>query len=115
MRSSHATLGGVPLTSEDASYVEFGEDPNNIEFVTLDLPTQTGRITSLVPLNLYSRVEERFDVVLRFNQPVNASSTNVSDDRIRFVVLEAGIRQLRVGVARDAWSIRIHVGDRLSR
>jgi len=80
-------LGGVPLTSTDSSYIEFGGDPNNREYVALSLVTQTGRIQSQVPLNLYSRIDEQFAVVLRFNQPINPSASNVSSNRIRFEFL----------------------------
>lgn len=82
-------LSGVPLNATDSSYVEFGGDPNDREFLTLNLATQTGQITSLVPLNLYSRTEDQFSVVLQFNQPVNAAPSNVSSNRIRFEFLNA--------------------------
>jgi hypothetical protein len=81
-------LGGVPLDSTDVTYVEFGGDPGSREYVRLNPITQQGELfpfgSILVPLNLYSRVEEQFSVVLQFNQPVNASAENVSSNRIRF-------------------------------
>ena len=81
-------LGGVPLDSTDVTYVEIGGDPNNREFLRLNPTTQQGELfpfgTILMPLNLYSRTEDQFAVVLQFNQPVNACATNVSANRIRF-------------------------------
>lgn len=81
-------LGGVPLDSTSVTYVEIGGDPNNREYLRLNPVTQQGELfpfgSILVPLNLYSRIEEQFSVVLQFNQPVNASAENVSANRIRF-------------------------------
>ncbi|MEZ6014126.1 MAG: Ig-like domain-containing protein [Planctomycetota bacterium] len=77
-------LGGVPLNSTNVTYVEFGGDPSTRQYLRLNTATQQGEITSDVPLNLYSRTEEQFEVVLQFNQPVNASPNNVSANRIRY-------------------------------
>jgi len=44
--------------------------------------TQLGGISSTVPLNLYSNVDEQFSIVLRFNQPVFAGTSNVNSQLI---------------------------------
>ncbi len=76
-------LGGEPADSDRGSFVEFGD--GTIEYFAFDPLTSiepVGEISSLVPLNLYSRTEEQFSIVLRFNQPVFASSSNVNSQLI---------------------------------
>ncbi len=77
-------LNGEPTDSLSGSFVEFGNDPDNVEFFEFNgtlIPPQ-GAIASLVPLNLYSRVSDQFSIVLRFNQPIFAASTNVNNSLI---------------------------------
>lgn len=69
-----------PPAAPTKSYVEFGDGT----VASLKLTNGLGIIVRDVPLNLYSRVEDQFSVVLRFNQPINSSPTNVSSNRIRF-------------------------------
>ena len=73
-----------PTSTEDTpfSFIEFGNDPDNVEFFRFDA-NAIGRVTSDVPLNLYSDEEQQFSVVLNFNQPIVAASTNVNTDLIR--------------------------------
>jgi len=44
-----------------------------------------------VPLNLYSDPESRVAVVIEFNQPVNPSSTNISQSRLRLEFLDSNL------------------------
>jgi hypothetical protein len=81
----------APATSEDAlySYVEFGGDPANVEFFQFDPADQQGEIASDVPLNLYSDQRQQFAVVLKFNQPIVGSSSNVNSDLVRLEYFNA--------------------------
>ncbi|MDG1490797.1 MAG: Ig-like domain-containing protein, partial [Planctomycetota bacterium] len=73
-------LNGEPLDSLSASAVEFGD--GTTEYFQFNPVTQLGGISSTVPLNLYSNVDEQFSIVLRFNQPVFAGSSNVNSQLI---------------------------------
>ncbi|MEM9383045.1 MAG: hypothetical protein AAGB93_24055 [Planctomycetota bacterium] len=76
-------LLGEPADSMISSFVEFGD--GTTEFFAFDPNTSTepiGVIGSLVPLNLYSRSDQQFSIVLQFNQPVFAASSNVNSQRI---------------------------------
>ncbi|MDG1049462.1 MAG: hypothetical protein P8R46_04575 [Planctomycetota bacterium] len=73
-------LNGEPVDSTAASFVEFGNGTQ--EYFAFDALTQLGGISGDVPLNLYSDLAEQFAVVLRFNQPVFAASTNVNSSLI---------------------------------
>ncbi len=73
-------LNGEPLDSLSASAVEFGDGTE--EYFQFDPLTQLGGISGEVPLNLYSDVTQQFSVVLRFNQPVFAGSSNVNSQLI---------------------------------
>ncbi|MDA8592976.1 hypothetical protein N9L90_03565, partial [Planctomycetota bacterium] len=73
-------LNGEPLDSLSASSVEFGDGTE--EYFSFDPLTQLGGISGDVPLNLYSDVTQQFSVVLRFNQPVFAGTTNVNSQLI---------------------------------
>ncbi len=89
----------APASTTDAihSYVEFGEDPENVEYFRFDPSDQRGEIASLVPLNLYSDVSERFAVVLNFNQPVLGTDANVNSDLIRLEYFNESVAEwLRV-------------------
>jgi len=77
-------LSGEPAGSDQASFVEFGSGA--IEYFEFNPMTSTdpvGEIASLVPLNLYSRPEERFSIVLRFDQSISCASTSRSRRRAR--------------------------------
>ncbi|QDU85730.1 hypothetical protein Pla163_28630 [Planctomycetes bacterium Pla163] len=43
-----------------------------------------------LPLNLYSGGDDRFSVILEFDQPVNPSATNISSDRLKLQFNRAG-------------------------
>ncbi|QDV09900.1 hypothetical protein Poly30_54610 [Planctomycetes bacterium Poly30] len=70
-------------TDSPYSYVEFGSDPEAVEYFRFDPADQTSKIASLVPLNLYSDRERQFAVVLKFNQPVANVPSNIHPDLIR--------------------------------
>ncbi len=73
-------LNGEPLDSLSASSVEFGD--GSVDYFQFDPLTQLGGISGDVPLNLYSNVNEQFSIVLRFNQPVFAGTSNVNSQLI---------------------------------
>ncbi|MEM1452890.1 MAG: hypothetical protein AAF957_20125 [Planctomycetota bacterium] len=78
-------LLGEPVDSMSSSFVEFGDGTS--QFFAFDPNTSTEPIGvlpagSLVPLNLYSRVEDQFSIVLQFNQPVFAATSNVNSQLI---------------------------------
>jgi hypothetical protein len=86
-------LNGEPLDSLAASYVEFGSGTQ--EYFTFDPLTQLGGISGDVPLNLYSEVSQQFAVVLRFNQPVFAASSNVNSSLIEMQYSYNGVNWFR--------------------
>lgn len=85
-------LNGVPLTSTSSSYVEYPgrSAPNDRSFFEFNTGLQQGRLPNgeLVPLNLYSDTAEQFALVLQFNQPIFAASTNVNSQRIGLEYLD---------------------------
>ncbi|MEM6675506.1 MAG: hypothetical protein AAF726_21835, partial [Planctomycetota bacterium] len=121
---------GEPADSRRASFIEFGDGTS--EFLSFDPSTQTGAISGPVPPNLYSRVETRFALILRFDQPISASASNLSRDRIgleysydqstwtplpsTLAVLEncgevgASVRLAPAGIAPQGASVRAVVG-----
>jgi len=72
-------LGGVGTSELAATYLELGGDPNNRVYFTT-----SGLGAFEVPLNKYSDVSSQVAVALYLNQPVLASSGNISANRIRF-------------------------------
>ncbi|MEM6569115.1 MAG: hypothetical protein AAF957_11925 [Planctomycetota bacterium] len=74
--------GSEAIDSPLGSYVEFGGDVDDVEFLRVDAASQLGGIDRLVPLNLYSDARQRFALVLRFDQSIRAAEDNVSSRRI---------------------------------
>ena len=71
----------LEVGTADATRVYFEVDGNG-DLVLSDPGFQ-------VPLNLYSDPESRVAVVIEFNQPVNPSTTNISESRIRLEFLDS--------------------------
>lgn len=77
-------LDGVDENSEAASLISFGD--GSVEYFSFESSEQLGLLPEvpgsaervLVPLNFYSRPDEQFEVILRFNQPIFAASANVN-------------------------------------
>jgi len=65
---------GVAIDDMDACYAEVG---GQRVYFQLDLSDQTGRIPFELPLNHYSIPENQVVVVVHFNQPVDATPTNI--------------------------------------
>mgnify|MGYP006966864782 CR=1 FL=1 len=65
---------GVAADDLDACYVDVG---GQRVYFQLRLSDQTGRIPFELPLNHYSIPENQVSVVVHFNQPVNATPTNI--------------------------------------
>lgn len=80
---------GVDEDDLDATHLELGGER---VYFTLDTGVQQGRLPSgfKVPLNHYSIPENQVSVVVVFNQAVDGSSTNLSQDRIRLEYLDGG-------------------------
>jgi hypothetical protein len=78
----HDPVDGAPKVVIDASYVEFGGDPENVEFFHFDPADERGEVASELPLNLYSDPSQQFALVLAFDQPILASGENVAEGRI---------------------------------
>ncbi len=91
--------GPIPVTRPKGSsrvanvtYAEIAgsSDPDWNVFFELDATSQTYEAVgglkkgdALLPLNLYSDEATRAALIVAFNQPVNPSSTNISDRRLR--------------------------------
>ncbi len=68
-----------------ATYLEVGDDPNRRIYFELDANQQLvlSEPSFEVPLNLYSDVPTHVAVLLALNQPVNPSSSNIAESRLR--------------------------------
>jgi hypothetical protein len=87
------TEGGPPepvlrdedSVESDATYMEIGGDPD--ERIYFEKASNGDVVLSdpsfEVPLNLYSDASTQVAVVIAFNQPVNPSSSNISENRLR--------------------------------
>jgi len=72
-------------TDVRATYLELGGDPDQRVYFELD-PNQQLVLSQPgfeLPLNLYSDVAARVAVVIEFNQPVNPSTNNIAESRLR--------------------------------
>jgi len=78
---SVANVTYLEVGSTATTRVYFEEDENG-DLVLSDPDFQ-------VPLNLYSDPESRVAVVIEFNQPVNPSTTNISESRLRLEFLDS--------------------------
>lgn len=67
-------------TSTDASYLEIGDDANQVQFFELAFDQMTGEVIPLedAPINLLSDSEQSVAVVLEFNQPLSPQAGNIS-------------------------------------
>lgn len=76
-------------TAASALRLEIAGDSTSPVFLERTLFSGTGvpPMGFLTPLNLYSAPESRVDVVLVMNQPVNPSSLNISNSRLRLEFL----------------------------
>jgi hypothetical protein len=80
----------VGSSTSNATYLEIGGDPDQRVYFELDSNQQP--VLSVpgfeVPLNLYSDIASRVAVLIAFDQPVNPSTTNISDARLRLEYLD---------------------------
>lgn len=83
-------LVAQPLPGQAAvsnlSRIELGDGSVEPFVLVGTVPTE---ITEL-PLNFYSGGDDRFSVILEFDQPVNPSATNISSERLRLEFNRAG-------------------------
>ncbi len=70
---------GVATDDLDACFVDLGGQSIYFE---LNLSDQTGRIPVELPLNHYSIPENQVSVVVHFNQPVDATPTNINSSYV---------------------------------
>jgi hypothetical protein len=75
---------GIALDEEAATHLQLGGNPDNRVYFQQNVITQLGELPAgfLVPLNKYSEVDTQFAVMVYFNQPVVATTANISSDRI---------------------------------
>ena len=79
-------LSSVGAIVANTTYLEVGgDDTDRIHFLDDGSLSQPG---FEVPLNLYSDPASSVAVVIEFNQPVNPSSTNISQSRLRLEFLD---------------------------
>ena len=78
-------------TELSATYMEIGGDPDARVYFELDANHQLvlSDPSFEVPLNLYSDPSTHVAVVIAFNQPVNPSSSNISESRLRLEYRDA--------------------------
>ncbi len=88
IRNKHSAIKPV----EGVSYIEIGDEPTPESriFFEFDSTTQTFSVApgkvggpSVAPINLYSDAASRASVLVEFDQALDPSATNISDDRIR--------------------------------
>lgn len=77
-------LAGLSSTETAATYLELGGDTNNRMYFDA-----SGLGTFEIPLNKYSDVDSQIAVLVYLNQPVLASSANITSNRIRFEYFDA--------------------------
>ncbi len=90
---------GATQVVEGVTYVEIGNnpDPGSRIFFEFDASTQTYSAVpgpsapAAAPLNLYSSESTRVAVVIEFNQPVDPSSTNISQNRLSLEFLDGAV------------------------
>ncbi|NOT30205.1 MAG: hypothetical protein HOP15_07140 [Planctomycetes bacterium] len=77
-------------TDDDATHLEVGGDPNRRVYFELDADLEP--VLSVpgfrAPLNLYGEPSSAVAVVIAFNQPVNPSTSNISENRLRLEFLD---------------------------
>lgn len=83
-------LRSVGSGTSNATYLEIGGDPDERVYFELDANQQPSLSVPgfEVPLNLYSDLASRVAVLIAFDQPVNPSTTNISDARLRLEYLD---------------------------
>ena len=77
-------------TDDDATHLEVGGDPSKRVYFELDADMELVLSVPgfVAPLNLHGDPSSRVAVVIAFNQPVNPSSSNISENRLRLEFLD---------------------------
>ena len=77
-------------TDDDATHLEVGGDPSKRVYFELDADQELVLSVPgfLAPLNLYGEPSAAVAVVIAFNQPVNPSTSNISENRLRLEFLD---------------------------
>jgi len=88
---------GTPLSELDTlakvraagvSHVEYGDGSVEV----LQVPGGAGAVEiGGIPLNLYSGGDQRFSLVLEFDQPVNPDDSNINSDRLTLQFLDGAV------------------------